>query len=216
MMALRASSPPPLAGRGRDTAWRILAPGTSSPPPLAGGGRGEGSVRETLRRFPHRTEPSRPPRRSQLPDPRQHAVQIVGHVIAPESQHNQSLRVHPAIPGGVGREIRVRRAVDLHHQSGGRAEEIRDVRTDRGLATKFQPVDLPGAECPPQPRLPACRVAAHGACVMRKTGGRVPSPRPPPARGGGALAAILLHSMILQGDREQGANVAARHQGTIR
>jgi len=162
----------------------------TTPPPLAGGGRGEGSKHDR-------------------PDDLEHAVTVPDHVIVPDAQHAQPLSPHPGISTRVGTRIVVGDAIDLDHQPSRRTEEIRDEQTDRRLATKLQAVDLTGAQATPQYALGACRRPAHRAC-MGQPDRRDPSPRPPPARGGGVVLVGWAHVVSLPDDNGQCVNDETR------
>jgi hypothetical protein len=93
-------------------------------------------------------------------DRRQHAVEIVDHLVVPESQHTIAMDVQNARPFLVlGGAYDMLPAIEFDDQTMGDTRKIDDVRADRHLAAKLCAIYPTVAQRMPQFLLGSCLIA---------------------------------------------------------
>ena len=113
------------------------------PPPYVGEGWGRGRSNSPSPNASSLPIP-RPTQRRQYP--LNHPVGIAQHLAIPEPQHPEALRPEPQVTSLVGGALLiVLTTIDLDHQPGLEAGEVRDVRPNRGLAPETRP-ELPATQ----------------------------------------------------------------------
>jgi hypothetical protein len=82
-------------------------------------------------------------------DGHQNAIDILQNVVVPETENSVPARVEEPSSYGIPR-FRMLATIRFDDELGINAKKIGDVRSDRRLPTKLQPVQLPIAEVVPQ------------------------------------------------------------------
>jgi hypothetical protein len=75
------------------------------------------------------------------------------HVVIPEAQHLESLRLQPRIAYFVALTVRMLAAIHFDHYARGEADEVEDIRSQRGLAAEMY-AELMRTH--PAPQFPFC------------------------------------------------------------
>lgn len=130
-----------------------------------------------------------------LLDRRPDAIQILQHIIVPETKDSKTLTFQERCSACVSLR-RVLPAVDLDDQAHFGAEEVGDVAVDLNLLAELESIQLAVAEDAPE-----LSFGIGGVAAQPSRSGRqkmvpchiAPSPQPSPARGEG-VKAVSLHA----------------------
>ena len=89
-----------------------------------------------------------------LPNRLEDTIEVIEHLVVPESQHAKPCLLQKRRAYSVGLDIfRVLAAVQLDNEPSFQADEIHDVVTERVLAPEFAAIKLPSAKTAPEQAL---------------------------------------------------------------